>query len=208
MNLQVSSEHYDFSRYIDRSKWMSYWYQLNEITKLSPTSVLEIGVGPNIFKNIAVSIDIDVETVDIDPDLNPDYVASVLKLPFKDDCYDVVACFQVLEHLTYEDFKKALGEIKRVAKKNVVISLPDAKTLWRYTFHLPKKGDINILFRAPNLGPRTHTFNGQHYWEINKKNYPLERIIKTFRDQGLHLMKNYRIPENTYHHFFILSVEK
>ncbi len=50
--------------------------------------------------------------------------ASAYKLPFMNSTFDVVICSEVLEHLI--DYKDAIKEIKRVAKKNaiVLISVP------------------------------------------------------------------------------------
>ena len=45
------------------------------------------------------------------------------RLPFKDNSYDVVTALDVLEHL--ENPHAALKELCRVAKKSVMISLPN-----------------------------------------------------------------------------------
>lgn len=205
MQVQVLAEHYDFQKYVNKKRWVSYWHQLDEVIRLSPSSVLEVGAGAGVFKQLASSFGVNVETVDIDPKLNPDHVASVLDLPFNDNVYDVVAAFQILEHLPYEQFPRALSELKRVAAHHVVISLPDAETVWRYEFYIPKIGEKNLYIKRPRLCPEEHRFNGEHYWEISKKGYPLSLVTKELNNQGLELIKTYRVPENTYHRFFVLS---
>ncbi|MEX2401388.1 MAG: class I SAM-dependent methyltransferase [Rhodothermales bacterium] len=47
---------------------------------------------------------------------------SVYKLPFSDKSFDTVLCSEVLEHL--EDPNRAIEELKRVARKYVIISVP------------------------------------------------------------------------------------
>lgn len=47
---------------------------------------------------------------------------SVYSLPFSDNEFDLITCLEVLEHL--KDYEKALSEIKRVAKKWIIISVP------------------------------------------------------------------------------------
>jgi 2-polyprenyl-3-methyl-5-hydroxy-6-metoxy-1,4-benzoquinol methylase len=47
---------------------------------------------------------------------------SVYELPFADNSFDLVTCLEVLEHL--ENYEKAMQEIKRVAKKYVILSVP------------------------------------------------------------------------------------
>jgi ubiquinone/menaquinone biosynthesis C-methylase UbiE len=55
-------------------------------------------------------------------------VGSIYKLPYKDKAFDLVMACEVLEHLSKSG--RALKEIKRVAKKNVIITVPN-EPLWR-----------------------------------------------------------------------------
>ncbi len=48
---------------------------------------------------------------------------SIYELPYKDSSFDLVVSTEVLEHL--EDPEKALSEIKRVASKYVLLSVPN-----------------------------------------------------------------------------------
>jgi len=48
-------------------------------------------------------------------------------------------------------------------------------------------------------------FNGEHYWEIGKAGYPLNRIINEIQRAGFKIEETYRIFENPYHRFFILK---
>ena len=208
MQVHVTKDHYYFLKYMSEQRWASYWHQLDEVIRLSPSTVLEIGAGAGVFKQMASGFGLDVETVDIDSELNPDHVASVFDLPFKDNAYDVVASFQVLEHLPYEQFPKALREMKRVAARHVIISLPDANTVWRFSLYIPKLGEKNFYIKRPRLRQQEHHFDGEHYWEISKKGYPLYRITEELKRQGLELIKTYRVPENTYHRIFVLTVGK
>ena len=49
---------------------------------------------------------------------------SVTELPFPDKTFDVVGCFEVLEHLPGDLPRRALQEFARVARKSVVLSVP------------------------------------------------------------------------------------
>jgi len=205
---QVENTHYEFSKYVNKKRWISYWHQLDEIIKCNPTSVLEIGVGSGILKALCVNFGIEIKTVDIDQDLKPDSVASVLDLPFDDNSFDLVVCFQVLEHIRYEEFTKALLELYRVARRYVILSLPDARKVWSYQFYLPKIGSFYFHIPRPKIGEYVHKFDGQHYWEINKKGYSLNRIIFDINKVGFILEKSYRVNENPYHRFFIMRTSK
>ena len=35
--VQVTPEHYDFERYDDAERWMSYWHQLRAVLSVRPT---------------------------------------------------------------------------------------------------------------------------------------------------------------------------
>jgi SAM-dependent methyltransferase len=50
--------------------------------------------------------------------------ANLLALPFPDDAFDVVGCFEVLEHLPGDAPERALRELGRVARRAVVLSVP------------------------------------------------------------------------------------
>ena len=48
----------------------------------------------------------------------------VTALPFPDGAFDVVGCFEVLEHLRGDGPERALREFERVARRAVVLSVP------------------------------------------------------------------------------------
>ncbi|WP_017364171.1 class I SAM-dependent methyltransferase [Methylococcus capsulatus] len=201
---QVDKSIYEFHRYMSKERWSSLWHQLDEVQRLDPEKVLEIGPGPGLFKHMATALGIAVETLDFDPELKPDHVASATDMPFEDATYDVVCAFQMLEHLPYEHSLKAFSEMVRVSKRHVVISLPDARGVWRYQIHVPKFGTHPFLVPRPQLRSPEHTFDGQHYWEINKRGYPLSRIVSDLTAHAV-LEKTYRIHEMPYHRFFVFK---
>jgi SAM-dependent methyltransferase len=201
---QVNNIHYEFSRYMSKQRWCSLWHQLDEIQKLNPERVLEVGPGPGLFKMIAATFGIRVETLDLDSDLKPDHVTSATAMPFDDASFDVVCAFQMLEHLPYELSLQAFREMVRVSRRHVVISLPDARPVWRYQIQIPKFGIHDFLVPRPRLNAPEHKFDGEHYWEINKRGYLLSRVIGDF-SKCIQLVETYRVPENPYHRFFIFK---
>lgn len=204
---QVDKDHYEYARYMDKRRWSSAWHQIDEILKLKPKDVLEVGPGAGILKSIISNFVIDVKTLDLDPDLNPDYVGSATELPLANDSVDLVCAFQVLEHLPFDQSKKAFKEMVRASRKHVLISLPDARKLWPYTIYIPKVGLKTFNLRKPFDYPKEHVFDGQHYWELNKKNYEVENVISEFVSSSnkITLKYSFRVKENPYHHFFVFE---
>ena len=204
MHKQVDKSHYEFGKYITKRRWASVWHQLDEVIKLDPERVLEVGLGPGLFKAAAGAFGVHVETLDLDPELVPDHVASVFEMPFEDGGFDVVCAFQMLEHLPFEQSLEAFQEMARVAAKAVVISLPDAATRWPVSIHLPRIGVVTFSIPKPRLAAPQHTFDGEHYWEINKAGYPLKRVTDALLNAGpVQLTRSFRVPDHPYHRFFI-----
>ncbi len=200
---QVDKSHYDFNKYSHISRWVSYFNQLKEIFNLKPNSVLEIGVGDRVIGNyINSNTNIKYVSVDIDGELMPDVVGDIKNLSFEDNSFDVVCAFEVLEHIPFDQFEICLLEMKRVSKKNVLISLPHFGPPVQFYFKIPFIKKISFSFKIPFY--KKHVFNGEHYWEIGKKGFSLKKIIDIFSKHFV--VERHFVPfESQYHHFFILT---
>lgn len=203
--VQVKKDHYFNLNYDKKERWISYWYQINEVVKKNPESVLEIGVGNRTVSDYLKKAGIKVTTCDFDTSLKPDVLADVLKLPFKEKCFDVVLCAEVLEHLPFNKFKKALFEIKRVCKLYSIITLPHY-SLTNFYLGIKLIPYIKRLELSLKVDfPFQHKFEGEHHWEIGKKSFPLKKIEVDIEKTGFRIEKSYYPKENPRHHFFILK---
>ena len=109
---------------------------VSEVVALSPQSFLDAGCGEGFVARriIETAPGIDVTGCDVSADALEIAAAatpgarfvlgSVVELPFPDRSFDVVGCFEVLEHLPGESPRRALSEIARVARRAVVLSVP------------------------------------------------------------------------------------
>lgn len=199
---QVDRTHYSFSRYVDKGRWASVWHQLDEVARFKPQRVLEIGPGPGLLKRTGAAFGMAVETLDLDPELEPDHLGSVLALPFANGSFDVICAFQMLEHLPYAQSLQAFAQMARVASKAVIISLPDLRPMWRYSLHLPRVGQKCWLLNRPFWKPQSHRFDGEHHWEINKLETPLEKVMADL-SALMTLQRTYRMFDDPYYRFFV-----
>jgi SAM-dependent methyltransferase len=200
---QVDALAYEFNQYLSPDRWASFYFQLREIFVTHPASVLEVGSGAGVVGDVIRRTSIAYTSVDIAEDLHPDVVASVTDMPFPDTAFDTVCAFEVLEHLPFEEFEQALGELARVARHHVLISLPHFGPPFQLEFKIPFFRRVRLAYKIPF--PKKHVFNGQHYWEIGKRGYPLSRIRAVLR-KHFTIRKEFVPFENQYHHFFIMEL--
>ena len=173
-------------KYDDLPRFISYFYQIDIARKLQPKNILEVGIGNGTVTSYLRQQGFQIVTCDFDKSLEPDFIADIRKLPFKDASFDVVLAYEILEHLPWEDVDKALNELARVSKKNVVISLPYASLAFECVLRLPLlysligKSFIDLKFHIPKFFQRIH-FNGEHYWEIGWRGFALSRIRRRLK---------------------------
>lgn len=201
---QITKDHYRRSSYDSKDRWVSYWYQINYVVARNPRKVLEIGPGNKTVTEALRKKGIEVTTVDIASDLNPDVIAPVTKLPFPDRAFEGILAAEVLEHLPFNDFPKAISEIRRVAGRFAVISLPHAGFVFSLEFKIPLIGKKSFLWKLPFFW-RVHEFNGEHYWELGKRGFSVRRIKQIIRHHGFHLRGSGIFADDPAHYFFILE---
>lgn len=105
-------------------------------------TILDVGCGNGAFLNSlpstyeAVGLDFSEEALK--------YVrtkavrGNVSNLPFGSKSFDLVTCLEVLEHLPSGIFEKAISEIQRVAKKYIIVSVPNSEDLHYHLVRCPE----------------------------------------------------------------------
>ncbi len=199
--------HYGRS-YIAGGRLFSYAHQMHMALSFEPQHLVEIGVGPGLTQAVLERFDLTVTTVDVQPELDPDIVGSVLDLPLDDDACDVALCCQVLEHVPFRHFKRALSELRRISSRGVVLSLPDCSPHYELRLRLPVLPPLVLTgSRKRDPGPewKARKLRGDgHYWEIGYDGYRLADISAAIAEVGLQIVDTYRVPEKPYHRLFKL----
>lgn len=97
----------------------------DEIDKLHETgSFLDVGCGRGEVMEYALNYFNPVKGIEVVPYLlNDDVVfGEIYGIPFDDNSFDVVTCFDVLEHILPEDTIISLKELNRVYRKAMILS--------------------------------------------------------------------------------------
>lgn len=201
--IQAKNEQY-LGKYDNLNRWINYWIQIESVLELEGKQVLEVGIGNRTVGDYLTKRDIFYISSDINHELGPNVKSDIKNLPFKNNTFDVVLCAEVLEHLPFEEVPVALEEIKRTALRYVVVSLPHESYNYFINFEIPFFGFFKHI-SLPYLRPYEHKFDGEHYWEIGKRDYPLKKVRDLFEKSGLKIVKERHHFMDSYHHFFILE---
>lgn len=199
---QVEPEKYLDLRYDKKQRFASYWHQIEQVVRCEPESVVEVGIGNGFLHRYLRQMGLSVHTVDFDGRLSPDTTASVVDLPFANREFDVAACYETLEHIPFEQFEPAVRELKRVARRFVLLSLPDVTPHLRLRLEVPfRRKDVDWMVDLPNPRPKRHEFDGEHYWELGKRGFSLRRITGILARLGLDVEETVRVIEFPYHRY-------
>lgn len=108
----------------------------DRVEALTPSSFLDAGCGEGFVAEVLLERLPGLDLTGIDFSADAAGVAQaklagarfqagdVTALPFPDGVFDVVGCFEVLEHLRGDGPERALGEFERVTRRAVVLSVP------------------------------------------------------------------------------------
>jgi 2-polyprenyl-3-methyl-5-hydroxy-6-metoxy-1,4-benzoquinol methylase len=201
-SVQVAPGHYDFEKYDDLERWCSYWYQIRAALRLKPARVLEVGSGSGVFRSYLRGAGVSCASLDIDASRQPDYVADLTDLDRTlpaDATFDIVAAFQVLEHLPFEVFETCLAGIARRAPY-ALISLPYRGQRVRFSFWF---GDTHLTLGHKFMMPWRYKRCPEHYWELGL-GFSARRITRIM-ERHFEIVERQFVRENPYHYLWVLK---
>lgn len=142
---------------------------------LPQPTLLDVGCGEGYvlshlrksWPSLAVGgIDGDREALGLAREACPDALllrGDATQLPFQGDSFDMLICLEVLEHL--RDPWKALGELARVSRRYVLLSVPNQPYF-----------ALSNLLRGRNLGRLGEDADHLHHWTSS-------RFLRLVRDR-------------------------
>lgn len=215
----IPPDYYDFEFYVSKERMVTYWHQADEILRIRPDRILEIGIGNRIVAGIIGAFGITTTTADINPALNPDVVTPIAELDrrFEPAAFPFVLCARVLQHLPFEQFEPSLRQLHHVTAKHLLLTLP-VETLRVYirlritgrsarTFSIPFPLFVKRLLQgkrttSDRAGDDART---QNFWKINQSRRTAMPLVKTIISRYFTIERAYQVPEDMSHAFFLLT---
>lgn len=202
-HIQVPSSHYG-PAYEDHDKWLCYYWQIRNVADRGARNVLEIGVGSQVVSSYLRRVGVQLTTLDIDPQLHPDFVGSVTQLPFADGSFDAILCTEVLEHMPFEQSQQAMRELARCSRRFAFVAVPQFAISSAVLVRLPVLHLRELRLQVP--WPRRIPLPiGEHHWECGRLGYPPRRIRQALRAAGFSRLRQLHVATNYSSLFFELE---
>jgi ubiquinone/menaquinone biosynthesis C-methylase UbiE len=162
--MRVLYEEEMWERYREEiEKRVAYYREAINLIPSDVKSIIDIGCGEGTFLNmlarlgrISTIVGVDVSYVALKYVEGQKIRASTEELPFENESFDLVTCLEVLEHLKQEAFIRAVGEIKRVAKRYIIVSVPNEEPLEYFLVVCPACGcHFNAVGHVRSFSPKS-----------------------------------------------------
>lgn len=211
---------------LEEKRFSSTRIQITSVTDLGNTvsSVLEIGPGSGYFSSIISKLGYEIKTADIRKTTNPDYLGDFRTKEIENK-FDLVAAFEMLQHLPYDDVPDTMAKIADLSNRYVLISVPARVHRLELALELPPiftprrlglgwlrgKHSISIDWEWPR-GKDPHLPSSDnrnydhvpHYWGIGQNSFPRTRLFNDIESVGLKILWHKYNPQHT-HHLFVLA---
>lgn len=122
-----SLEKQKYDEIYNKLKWKSYLKSnkgknsIDIIKKLNPSSILDVGCGPNLFCKDTIKDLCDCQGLDFAgkwQDIEADLCDNLIYI--RDKQYDLVTCFDTMEHLLLSCVDNALSEMRRISRRFIM----------------------------------------------------------------------------------------
>ncbi len=197
--------------------WIPYYHQINEVLRLAtPESrILEIGPGSGVTTDALRRLGLRVTTADVEPDSGADYVCDIRALSVGGDGFDIVCCFQVLEHIPFADFPTALTKLRGVTRRHCLISLPEPGVELGFAVKLPRifpgwlfsprKDYIPFSMKLALPAKMISCPEPGHQWEVGRRSFSRRTVEREIRLAGFRIARRFSLPLSMRFLFYVLE---
>lgn len=155
------------------------------VISVGPATVLDVGCGEGLLTRalhsrgddmLIAGLDISRRALVMAAGLSPSAgfsVGSVEALPFANECFDLVLCTEVLEHVQQPHV--ALKEMQRVTRGYVVASVPHEP--WFSLMNLLRGRDV---LRGGNHPEHLHRWTAKRFEKLLGQWFVVDRVVLSF----------------------------
>ncbi len=235
---KLFSNYEEFSKkkfFIEKNMY-SYFLQCKTIHEClaGEGCVLEIGPGGNVVRNLMRAGGYEYKTLDSQASVHPDIQCDVNEFNpnYFIDAFDLVASFQMFEHIPYQQYIELLGKLRLITKKYLFLSVPykcrhlhvhmsfsvfndstksKFPNLVRKLIRKFEQIDFLIVLPFHNLPNRKYRQEfvdefpyAVHFWEIGRNRLSEHKFLNDIRRNGFRIVKTFHNNIHPYH-FFVLA---
>lgn len=224
-------------KFLVEENMYSYFLQcrtIHECLAGGASVFLEVGPGGNIVRDFMRGIGYNYFTLDTQEDVNPDIMCDVRNLNTYDylESFDLVASFQMLEHIPYHEYLDVLEKIKLITKKYILLSVPYKCRYFNLHFSLSifndtgnsivpnliskifrRLGKIHVSLILPYINLPNRRYRKEfaeefpfavHFWEIGRNGLFKNKFLRDIESKGFSIKKTFHNKIRPYH-FFVLA---
>ena len=166
-------------------------------------TILEVGVGARLPAQLLREEGWQVTGMDIEPQLKPDIVGSVDRIPVADASFDCFVCCQVLEHVPWSNAQTALRELHRICRRGGIISVPTCARAMVISYFGPKRRKT-VLLHGLNLVQAKPRTPKEHHWEL-EAGVRTSAFRRAVAAAGFRIIREVRPSALLYHHFMVVE---
>ena len=202
----LSRNDYFSDLYFGSIQWSTYAMQCKLVYQLvgNDAKVLEIGKGNGVVAGALSGMGLSVETLDINANLNPDYVDDISDNGFSHEKkYDCILCAEVLEHIPFERFETCLENIRRMTNRYAVITLPNCVLKDKFIMNYVHHGITRTI--TMNMFKSKKSIAKMHFWEMNYKDECSADALRAIIGKYFSILEEGPVKDCEYHYYYKLE---
>lgn len=202
-----------------KETFINFYKQISLVKQYSKgKDILEVGSGSSIIKTYLKNLGYNIKVLDLDLNLNPEYVGCVTNKKFKNK-FSLVLCCEVLEHLPLNKFEEAIKNLLDMSDNYIILSLPYPSDFYfNFSFSIPllKKKEFRFsipkFYKSVNKNGFVHECKinpvGNHFWEMGLNNLPRSLFLVLIEQHAQIVYSDFEVGNNHCYYIVIKKKEK